>query len=138
MTLASEIGETRLGQVPKAGRRRIRMGLLLGLRVAGLLLPLVALEVVFRTLGPVLPGHYRTGYYLTTDPIYGRFHIRSFGGWTKAPEYTTYLRTNQLGLRGPEVMQPKPADVYRVLVLGDSFVEAAQVAEDQAFTQRLE
>ena len=86
----------------------------------------------------ILPGNYSTGYYLTTDPVYGRFHVRGFGGWTRAPEYTTYFRTNQQGLRGPEISPRKPADVLRVLVVGDSFVEAAQVAEEQTFTQRLE
>lgn len=31
------------------------------------------------------------------------------------------VTTNALGLRGPEVIVPKPADHYRVLALGDSF-----------------
>src|SRR5438874_12549255 len=139
MTLTGEVRRTTgVGLAARRGRRRGRIGLLLGLMLSGLLLPLLALEVALRSLGPILPGNYSTGYYLTTDPVYGRFHVRGFGGWTRAPEYTTYFRTNQQGLRGPEISPRKPADVLRVLVVGDSFVEAAQVAEEQTFTQRLE
>ncbi len=44
------------------------------------------------------------------------------------------LRINQDGFRGPDYARPKPAGVVRVAVLGDSYVEAMQVAEDQTFT----
>lgn len=114
------------------------MGLRVVFILVGLLLPVFALELALRVLGPVFPGNYSTGYYLAVHPAYGRFHVPGYTGWTKAPEYTTYFRTNSLGLRGPEVSPDKRADVYRVLVLGDSFVEAAQVAEEYSFVQRLE
>ena len=123
---------------PRSESRQVGWRGRVAIILLSLLLPLLALELAIRSLGPILPGNYSTGYYLTTDPVYGRFHVRGFSGWTRAPEYTTHLRTNSLGLRGPEVAVPKPADVFRVLVLGDSFVEAAQVMEDQTFTQRLE
>lgn len=38
-----------------------------------------------------------------------------------AQDFGVEVVTNALGLRGPEVVVPKPADRYRVLVLGDSF-----------------
>lgn len=34
---------------------------------------------------------------------------------------------NSQGLRGPEINYEKPDDVYRIMILGDSFVEALQV-----------
>ena len=36
-------------------------------------------------------------------------------------DFDVQVSTNSLGLRGPEVLVPKPPDRYRVLVLGDSF-----------------
>jgi hypothetical protein len=36
-------------------------------------------------------------------------------------DFDVQVVTNSLGLRGPEVVVPKPADRYRVLALGDSF-----------------
>jgi hypothetical protein len=125
------------GASPGKHRRGVSLKLRLTLVAASLLAPLLMLELALRLFGPILPGNYSTGYYLTTHPVYGRFHVTSFGGWTRAPEYTTYLRTNSLGLRGPEISASKPSDVFRVLVVGDSFVEAAQVAEDETFVHRL-
>ena len=46
----------------------------------------------------------------------------------------SYLRINQDGFRGPDYARPKPPGVVRVAVLGDSYVEAMQVAEDKTFT----
>ncbi len=47
-------------------------------------------------------------------------------------------RTNSFGLRGPDVLIPKPADVYRVVCLGDESVFAGEVAETDTFCQQLE
>ena len=63
-------------------------------------------------------------------------------GWALNPgahgEYTreghAYLRINHDGFRGPDVPRAKPMGVIRVAVLGDSYVEAMQVAEDETFT----
>src|SRR5438876_10653306 len=63
-------------------------------------------------------------------------------GWALNPgahgEYTreghAYLRINHDGFRGPDYPRPKPTGVIRVAVLGDSYVEAMQVAEDQTLT----
>lgn len=114
------------------------MALRVGLVLFSLVLPLLALEVALRVLGPIFPGNYSTGYFLTTHPSYGRFHVRGYSGWEKTREYTTYVRTNSLGLRGAEVSPAKPVDVFRIVVVGDSIVEAAQVMEEQTFAQRLE
>jgi len=48
------------------------------------------------------------------------------------------LRTNQLGFRGPEVQVPKPAGVFRILLLGDSVAFGWGVNDDVTFARRLE
>jgi hypothetical protein len=45
------------------------------------------------------------------------------------------LRTNSLGLRGPEIRIPKRADTLRIVCLGDEAVLAAAVDEPQTFCQ---
>lgn len=45
---------------------------------------------------------------------------------------------NSLGMRDVEHSVPKPPGVFRVLVLGDSFMEALQIPLEDAFTRRLE
>jgi hypothetical protein len=106
--------------------------------VAGLLMPLLAVELALRLFGPILPGNYNTGSFLTTHPVYGRFHVLGFDGWVKTAEYTSRVTINSLGLRGPERPFDKPPGTFRVLLLGDSFVEAAQVAEQDGIASRLE
>lgn len=45
---------------------------------------------------------------------------------------------NSLGLRGPEAGRRKPAGVYRIAVVGDSFTMGAGVSDDEAYPRRLE
>jgi hypothetical protein len=53
-------------------------------------------------------------------------------------EFDEIIRINSHGLRGPEFDEQKPPGTFRILALGDSFVEGAQVALDQTFVARLE
>jgi hypothetical protein len=52
-------------------------------------------------------------------------------------EGNSYLRINQGGFRGPDYPHQPAAHVVRVAALGDSYVEAMQVPEDQTFTSVL-
>ena len=103
----------------------------------GLVLPALLLETVLRVFGPVIPGNYETGVWAEGHPIVGHFHIPGATAWVREPEFTTYLRFNSQGLRGPEVAPDKAPGTRRILLLGDSFVEAKQVAEWDALPDRL-
>ena len=48
------------------------------------------------------------------------------------------IHTNSLGLRGAEPMIPKPAQVFRIVVLGDETVYAPETADDDHFCHLLE
>lgn len=106
--------------------------------VVSLLVPLLLLEAALRLYGPILPGNYNTGTFLTPHPVYGRFHVPGFDGWVKTRELTSRVTINSLGLRGPERPYAKPPGVRRILYLGDSFTEAVQVSEQDGVTSRLE
>lgn len=105
--------------------------------VLGLALPALLLEMVLRLFGPVIPGNYETGVWAEGHPIVGHFHIPGATAWVREPEFTTYLRFNREGLRGPEISQAKAPGTRRVLLLGDSFLEAKQVPESAAVPARL-
>ncbi|MBN1287402.1 MAG: SGNH/GDSL hydrolase family protein [Anaerolineae bacterium] len=46
------------------------------------------------------------------------------------------VKYNRLGFRGPEISYEKPGDGYRIMIVGDSFVEALQVKyEDTVYAQ---
>jgi hypothetical protein len=125
------------GVAERAARPGRVWGLRLGLGLAGLLAPLLLLEVALRLAGPLLPGSYQTASFVETHPAFGRRNHPG-QGWKVSPEFTTWIEVNSKGLRGPEVDYAKPAGEMRLLVLGDSFTFAEQVNQDETYTQRLE
>jgi lysophospholipase L1-like esterase len=132
------------GPLPRFAGEGEQAGLSAGLVAARTLLvvltivvPLLALEIGFRWAGPFLPGNYDTGAYLVRDPRYGHYHPAGYSGWIKRDEYVVQVSTNAERQRGPAVAPEKPPGTFRILVLGDSFVEAVQVAERQRFLARL-
>jgi lysophospholipase L1-like esterase len=56
----------------------------------------------------------------------------------KTPEYDGVLKTNSLGMVGPELPVTKPAGEFRVVVLGDSYTVGGQVPYEQTFPAVLE
>lgn len=108
------------------------------LALCGLLLPLIVLEVSLRLFGPWIPGGYDTGPYLKRDERLGHIHVPGFVGWMRGPEYTTQVRISPLGLRDPRTSYEKPPDTFRIVLLGDSFVEGVQVNEQETVAQQLE
>src|SRR3954470_2369134 len=73
--------------------------------MVGLALPALLLEIVLRAFGPVIPGNYETGVWAEGHPVVGHFHIPGATAWVREPEFTTYLRFNRYGLRGPEIAE---------------------------------
>jgi len=57
---------------------------------------------------------------------------------TGALVYDTLVTFNGKGMRGAEVAYEKPAEVYRILIIGDSFVEGVQVDYPQTFSAVLD
>jgi hypothetical protein len=117
------------------GMRRLGARLLLVL--VGLLLGLVMVEATFRLAGPNIPLDLTMARFQAYHPVYGFFHQPGVSGWVRTDEFTSFVKFNTQGLRGPEVSIPKPAGTFRALVLGDSVVEGAQVAEDATMAGRL-
>jgi hypothetical protein len=48
------------------------------------------------------------------------------------------IRLNNFGLRGPDIVVPKPAGVFRIVCLGDESTLGWDVAEEDAFPRQLE
>ncbi|HZO24885.1 MAG TPA: SGNH/GDSL hydrolase family protein [Chloroflexota bacterium] len=103
----------------------------------GLFLGLLMVEAAFRLAGPNVPLDLTMARFQAYHPVYGFFHQPAVSGWVRTDEFTSFVKFNTQGLRGPEVAIPKPADTFRALVLGDSVVEGAQVAEDTTMAGRL-
>jgi len=106
--------------------------------VVGVALPLLLLEIAFRVLGPIVPGNYETGVWAEGHPVVGHYHVPGATAWIKESEFTTHVRFNRFGLRGPEIPTEKSPAIRRVLLLGDSFLEAKQVSEADALPNRLD
>lgn len=123
------------------GRWRSRLALVL----VGLLIPVLAIECGLRLVGPTLMRYTYVGVdarmnlsHFELHPTFGGFHTPSSTAWQWTAEYVTRVDINTHGLREREIGYEKPPGRERVLVLGDSFVEAIGVAVEQAFPRRLE
>src|SRR5262245_26687987 len=66
------------------------------------------------------------------DPFRGAAHLPDTEGWYRE-EGEAFVRINSAGFRDREHAPKKPDGTFRVAVLGDSYAEAMQVSEDDAF-----
>ena len=103
----------------------------------GLLLGILPIELAFRLAGPNVPLDLTMARFQVYHPQYGFYHKPGVSGWLRTDEFTSYVKFNSRGLRGPEVQLPKPPDTFRVLLLGDSVTEGAQVAHEETMAARL-
>lgn len=74
------------------------------------------------------------------DPVVGRRFVPNQRGKfvTHSGEYETEVIINSQGWRDSEHTFVKPENVFRILILGDSFVENMQVPLEQTFFKQLE
>jgi hypothetical protein len=122
-------------------KHRLRF-LLLGLTLALLSLAaaLLLLETLTRALGLAAPAE-PTGNFWRTDPQTGwSLQPGAAGRWFNSPyEYDVDVVINSQGLRDVErASYDKPPDTFRILLLGDSYVEGLRVPLEQTFGKVLE
>lgn len=83
-------------------------------------------EIILRMAGISFPRFYQS------DPELG-FRLRANEeGWFRS-EGRTYIRINRHGWRDREHSERKPESTMRIAVVGDSFAEALQVAQEDTF-----
>ena len=119
---------------PTGGRRWVveRLAWPAALIGLGVMLALGALEVSLRTLG------YGASEFIVRDAHLGWFHKPNAEGWFEKPCFRARVRINAEGLRDVDRPVAKPAGVYRILILGDSMIEAFQVDLEHTLTRVLE
>jgi hypothetical protein len=122
--LDQESNSRRLGQARL--RRYVANGLLL---LGSVLFALLLGEGIIRTLKPQQLGNWT----YTRDGL--TLHLSNM---TQFSRYGHELVTNSAGMRDYEHDLRKSPGVYRILVLGDSFMEANQVRFEDAFVSVLE
>ena len=72
------------------------------------------------------------------DPVAGvMFERNAEIRWSNQLDFWTRERTNSLGFLDREPVQPKPTGRFRIMIVGDSFVEAAQVRNADKLQTRL-
>jgi hypothetical protein len=102
---------------------------LLGL--GGLFVGLLICEIGLRVGGFSYPV------FTMPDPYRGVALRPNAEGWYRE-EGNAYVRINSAGLRDREHLKRKPANTFRIAVLGDSFAEALQVPMEDTFWAILE
>jgi len=104
----------------------------------GILLAFIMAELGARWLGPP----YEIG-----DQVHRNHQCDPVVGWRGIPNHTTtitmYDRTypmvwNSTGMRGPDYPVKKESGIFRILILGDSMMEAVEMAEAETSAKILE
>ncbi len=103
----------------------------IALLCGSILVTLLVAEVALRIVGISYP------YFTQVDAETG-FSLRpNASGWVR-DEGNAYVKVNSHGFRDKERSLTKPPGVVRIAVLGDSFIEARQVALEEALPAVLE
>lgn len=126
-TKRPDIGTIKLGRRPFTFRAAVSNALFLVYAIA---LALILMELVLRTthlFGARVEWTER-------DPVLGWRFIPAHSYWHRQEnDHAITGRINKYGWRDVDWSLRKPANAYRIAVLGDSFVEAIQVESDRTF-----
>jgi lysophospholipase L1-like esterase len=76
--------------------------------------------------------------FIQRDPVYGTSHIPGQAGYWKKGPTPSYIEINSKGFRGPERSYEKPPGVYRIVLIGDSYVEAFSIPYEKTLSHLLE
>jgi hypothetical protein len=113
----------------------------LGLLAASLLVILLLFEGGLRLLGytAIYDVYSKPSIFWQRDETLGWSHVPGSSDVFVGPrpwpiEFSTPVRINSLGLRGPEI-EALPEDGYRILFLGDSVVAAFEVLQEETFVR---
>ena len=106
---------------------RVKLAVVASSLVVGLLI----FELFLRAVGFTYPVFYEP------DASRGYALRPGMAGWYRK-EGEAFVRINSDGLRDREHTKEKPADTLRVAVVGDSYAEAFQVAQEKAFWSVME
>jgi len=98
----------------------------LALVLGSVLVSVVIGEMALRAAGFSFPSFW------LPDPLTGSRLRPGVEGWNRI-EGEAFVKVNSRGLRDREHALPKPGDVYRIAVLGDSYAEALQVRVEETF-----
>lgn len=101
------------------------------LLITGSLAGLIVAELCLRVLGVSYPLPYAPDRYCGTRLQPG------FRAWWRK-EGTAFIEINRHGFRQGQRQPEKPPGTFRVAVLGDSFIEAFQVPDEESFSGVLE
>lgn len=109
------------------------------LLAAGLLIPLLALEMGVRLVGLAPPPEPNPAIW-APHPLFGWWHVPHSGGVFHSDynEFEAEVRINARGLRDREIGYDNPNGAFRVLSLADSFGEALQVDLADTYHKQLE
>ena len=122
--MISHVSEFSVGSMSRIRQRLIKLS-----QAAFLLLTFVAIiEITLRWAGISYPPR------LEPDSVFGMMHRPGLRYWQR-DEGLGYVEINSEGFRDREWPITKPHDEFRIAVLGDSYVEAVQVAIEQRFTE---
>ncbi len=111
-----------------------------GLALLGIFIAVLLLELTVRILNLAPPASSPGWFWKAPDPQYGWQHQAGATGRWFNPynEYNVEVTINSKGLRDVELDYTKAADEFRILVLGDSYVEGLRVPLEQTFSKVLE
>ncbi len=112
----------------------------LGLLLFYIIFAVLLMEGGIRLFDKARPAQSPGFFWQTGDPLTGwKMTPNATGRWFNDWfEYDTTVIVNERSLRAAtDLTYEKPDGVYRVIVLGDSFVEAAQVELAESFPQQL-
>lgn len=96
------------------------------------------LRIFFPVYSPTVERRHEDTNLMEFDSRYGWFHKKDTTVWVETQEYAEKVYLNEKGLRGKSYPYEKKSGVYRIIILGDSFVFGLGVGDEDLFSLKLE